>query len=526
MHSLKTFNDSYWTEEFTVTDEDLEFLNNLFLEEETPLRTPELIQHLIQRHIDSEIRMIKKYSAQGTIYRPSQKFKVGQELVFPTLGFEKGVVTAERPGINPDYGAFKVIEVEFSGGRRRELASEFQPSHKLNEDTWTELDTLKPDAKKIYQRHKRVLTPIVVDALKQNEDMLFIAKRWFLKSLLLEVDLGFLNLSEAILDMSGGGPLQTKDIADAIGFGPNANPILQTVSLDYGLSKDGRFDEVGPAGQVLWFLRSMEPKEILEPPPLLRYNPVVFDQRFIQGEMLQWQRSIDDEFTDPELFEDEDEDLEDEVTVTLNYPHWRMGTLPLTWKLDHLFPTAHRAPRIKIKLVDAQHDDAEIDGWVVREYGFVYGLGNFYQEHKLPVGAQITVRHEEDTGRLVIDFEAHRPRSEWVKVAYTENNRLRFEERQQLIGALYDQLMIIGVQDTASIDAAAEHQRKNNFDLTTIMTDLIRELAAFSPQGHVHCVTLYSAVNLLRRCPPGPIFARLETHPNFIHAGGPYWRLA
>ncbi|KAB2905033.1 MAG: hypothetical protein F9K27_05945 [Anaerolineae bacterium] len=526
MHPLKTFNESYWTEEFVVTDDDLEFLNNLFLEEETPLRTPELIQHLINRHIDNEVRMIKKYSAQGTIYRPAQSFKVGQELVFPVFGFEKGTVVSERPGINPDYSAFKVLEVEFDGGRRRELASELKVDHKLNVDTLADIEKLRPDVKKIYNRYKRVLTPIVVDALKQNEDMLFIAKRWFLKSLLLEVDQGFLNLSEAILDMNNGGPLPTKQIADEIGFGQNANPILQTVSLDYGLSKDDRFDEVGPAGQVLWFLRSMEPKEILEPPAVLRYNPIVFDQRFIQGEMLQWQKSIDDEFTDLELFEDEDDELEDEVTITLNYPHWRMGTLPLTWKVEHLFPTAHRAPRIKIILVDAQHDNAEIDGWVVREYGFVYGLGNFYQEHKLPVGAQITVRHEEEGGRLFIDFEAHKPRSEWVKVAHVENNRLRFEERQQLIGALYDQLMVLGVQDIASIDAAADHHRKHNFDLTTIMTDLIRELSVFSPQGHVHCVTLYSAVNMIRRCPPGPIFARLETHPNFVHAGGPYWRLA
>ncbi len=523
MHPLKTFNDSYWTEEFTVTDNDLEFLNNLFLEEETPLLTPDLIKRLIHHHIESEVRMIKKYSAQGTIYRPSQTFQVGQEIVFPALGFESGKVTGQRAGQNPDYGNFTVISVDFNGGKRREFASALSVDHKLNTDTLTNIEDLKPDPDKIYQRHKRILTPIIVDALKQNEDMLFIAKRWFLKSLLLEMDLGFLNLSEAILDMSNGGPMLTKDIADAIGFGTDANPILQTVSLDYGLSKDTRFDEVGPAGQVLWFLRSMEPKEIHEPPALLRYSPITYQQNLIQGEMLQWQKSMDDEFTDPELFEEEDDDLEDEVTITLTYPHWRMGTLPLTWKVEHLFPTAHRAPRIKVTLVDAQHNDAEIDGWVVREYGFVYGLGDFYQQNKLPVGAQITIRNEEDSGRLVIDFEGYKPRSEWVKVAYAENKRLKFEDRQQLIGAAYDSLMVMGVEETASIDAVGEHMRKNNFDLTTIMTDLIRELAAFSPQGHVHCVTLYSAVNLIRRCPPGPIFARLVTH--FVHAGGPYWRL-
>lgn len=524
MHPLKTFNDSYWTEEFTVTEDDLEFLKNLFLEEETPLLTPDLIQRLINRHIESEVRLIKKYSTQGTLYRPSQSYKVGQEIVFPAFGFEAGKVATQRGGLNPDYGDFTVIEVEFEGGRRREFASNLQADHKLNTDTVTDIENLKPDADKVYQRHKRTLTPIIVDALKQDDDMLFIAKRWFLKSLLLEMDLGFLNLSEAILDMSDGGPLLTKDIADAIGFGQDANPILQTVSLDYGLSKDSRFDEVGPAGKVLWFLKSMEPKEILEPPSLLRYTPIPYDQNLIRGEMLQWQVSIDDEFSDPELFEDDDDELDDEVTITLNYPHWRMGTLPLSWKVEHLFPTAHRAPRIKITLVDAQHDDAEIDGWVVREYGYVYGLGDFYQIHNLPVGAQITIRHEEERGRLVIDFQGHKPRSEWVKVAYVENNRLKFEERQQLIGATYESLMALGVEDIASVDAVSEHHRKNNYDLTTIMTDLLRELAAFSPQEHVHCVTLYSAVNLIRRCPPGPIFARLATH--FVHAGGPYWRLS
>jgi len=31
---------------------------------------------------------------------------------------------------------------------------------------------------------------------------------------------------------------------------------------------------------------------------------------------------------------------------------------------------------------------------------------------------------------------------------------------------------------------------------------------------------------VIRRCPPGPIFASLVAYPEFEHVGGPYWRLS
>ncbi|MCD4686364.1 MAG: hypothetical protein K8S97_10545, partial [Anaerolineae bacterium] len=62
--------------------------------------------------------------------------------------------------------------------------------------------------------------------------------------------------------------------------------------------------------------------------------------------------------------------------------------------------------------------------------------------------------------------------------------------------------------------------------LTDTMRHLLGELARLTPQRTVHAKTLYSAVNALRRCPPGPIFATLVARPEFEHVGGPYWRLA
>jgi len=49
------------------------------------------------------------------------------------------------------------------------------------------------------------------------------------------------------------------------------------------------------------------------------------------------------------------------------------------------------------------------------------------------------------------------------------------------------------------------------------------ELAKLNPQGTVHAKTLYSAVNVVRRCPPGPIFNELSTHACFIPMGHGYW---
>lgn len=53
----------------------------------------------------------------------------------------------------------------------------------------------------------------------------------------------------------------------------------------------------------------------------------------------------------------------------------------------------------------------------------------------------------------------------------------------------------------------------------------MRELAKSNPQGHVHAQELYAAVNLIRRVPPAPLFALLETNPVFKHVGDLHFRL-
>ena len=57
------------------------------------------------------------------------------------------------------------------------------------------------------------------------------------------------------------------------------------------------------------------------------------------------------------------------------------------------------------------------------------------------------------------------------------------------------------------------------------MMNMIRNLTKLTPQGHVHASELYAAVNLVRRCPPGPILALLTTRPQFVHVGDMYYHL-
>jgi len=49
-------------------------------------------------------------------------------------------------------------------------------------------------------------------------------------------------------------------------------------------------------------------------------------------------------------------------------------------------------------------------------------------------------------------------------------------------------------------------------------------LAKINPQSHVHVAELYSAVNVVYRCPPGPIMSLLLSRPWFIHVGDLHFR--
>ncbi len=524
MLQLQTKTRQYWTERFEITDDDIAYVFNVFLETETPQTSKELARYLIQSRLEQEAQALRRRVESGDLFQPQHEYEVGQRIVFPVLDYTIGEVIDERPGHNPEHGAFTVITVEFEDGTQREFASGLKTPHALNIDVGTELVDLKPngDVERLLREYGDDIVYLIEERLRQEEDAVYFAGRWFLKSLLADVSIAHLHLAEAVLVMHEGGPLKTKTILNELDLPEEINTRLQAFSLDYALFNDSRFDEVGPAGEVLWYLSEMEPDEVTSVPQWLQYERIDYDWQLLTDELAALERDIDDElsnFRSPER-------AKDSVTFSLNYPHRRTGTLPLSSRLRHLFPTAYEAPHILMTLVDGQTGE-EMIGWVVREHRYVYGLADFYRRHKLPIGAYITVRRTDDPSRVIVDYQAHRPRTEWIRLARPQaNGRLSFENDKRAIGAEYDELMVLGADDLKGLDKLWISTAAPREPLAETMRNLIGELQRLTPQNAVHAKTLYSTVNAIRRCPPGPIFAALVARPEFEHVGGPYWRLA
>lgn len=191
---------------------------------------------------------------------------------------------------------------------------------------------------------------------------------------------------------------------------------------------------------------------------------------------------------------------------------------------QHVFPTARRTTRIWVKLVDVA-DGQEFVGWVVPNHKYVLGLGELYEKYQLPIGARITVRKGDIPGQIMVDAHVHKARTEWVPVFGLQGDAPHFENIKRSIGADYDQLMLIGVDQLAPLDQLVKQAQTGKKSLTGILKMLLPPLGRLAPQGAAHIKTVYSAVNLLRRCPPGQIMATLEANPDFTSFGGEYWKL-
>jgi len=84
--------------------------------------------------------------------------------------------------------------------------------------------------------------------------------------------------------------------------------------------------------------------------------------------------------------------------------------------------------------------------------------------------------------------------------------------------------MAIAIPDVEALDQAWNQIQKERLPFERIVVNTVRELAKLNPQRHVHAKELYAAMNVIRRCPPGPILALLASRPWFVHVGDLYFR--
>lgn len=521
MIQRKTQDPNYWDTEFQVTPDDLQYLSTLLVEEELPRSAEELGQMLVLYHCQQEAALIEAVLSEGTPYQPRRSYEVGERVIFPALGYQIGEVVGIRPGHNPEYDPFQVIRVKYEEGTQREFAAEFTADHPLNEEAQavTTGEVEQHTAEELAEIYGGQVGKALERRLEAEPDFVRLAGKWFPKDLLVKVHIGHLNLAEAVLDMANGGPLPTQDLLGDLELPEEITPQLRIFSLNYALQEDRRFDEVGPAGQVLWFLHRLEPEGVQSTPPLLRYEPVAYDPALLTSEMLALENQLDDEWSDLEKPAEGDEP----ITVVLTYPHWKSGTLPLSSHLARIFPTG-RTHRIRFIFADGKTGE-EMPGWVVREGRYVYGLKEWYETHNIPVGAYLEVRRDKTPGRIVIQPRSLRSRREWVRVALPVESRLTFEVRKELIACEYDELTIVTEEDSEAVDRVRVRARDKGLSLGQLTAEIFPELAKLSPQGTVHATTLYSAVNVVTRIPPGPLLAELTTSDTYVPVGDNYWVL-
>jgi hypothetical protein len=508
---------TYW-EDLQINRIDVEYLHTYLFEHETPLTTRELVTIFVNERVRAERQAEQtRRLAGGKTYVPKEVYQVGDNLVFPALNWKHGTVVASRAGQNPEIGGFDVLTVQLEDGSERLFAASLS-HHSLN-DQPAAVEDAEFDPQAILSDYGVSITRKLEEAFRANDELVRIAGRWFPRALLLDVNVGHLNLAEAVLDMAGGEPLPTSALLKDVALPEGVNPKLAEFSLNYALQEDERFDEVGPAGQVLWCLRRLEPEGVRRVPLYLRYGSIDYNREVLTSQMIALEKQLDDELSNVEAGGSPDAR---EVTVSLIFPHLRAGTLPLSARVKPLFPTAYESPRVRFTLVDGKTKQ-KMPGWVVREDRYVYGLRDWYKANDLIPGSLIHIRRGENSGEVIIEAQAYRAK-DWVRTAIIgADGGIVFAMLKQTIAAAFNDRMVFAIPSPEVVDQFWTQDQKRPFE--QLVVSMIRELSKLTPQGHVHAQELYSAINIVRRVPPAPVFAVLASKPEITHVGDLHFRL-
>ncbi|MBE2222569.1 MAG: hypothetical protein IAF02_13565 [Anaerolineae bacterium] len=513
----QTQHPDYWGSEFKVTDSDIEQIYNHFLEVEKPQTVGQITLVIIAHRLAEENTRIERLLTDRTVYQPKKNYEIGEQLVFPVMKFAHGQVTAVRDGYNPSYGKFNVIQVDIKN-KPREFAAGLDIDHPLNQANETiTVSVNEEQIDRLYDLYGYSLEEKIAAAMDEREEFIRLGLRWFVTALMAEVNVGHLHLSQAILEMYEGGPLPVSEILPHLDMDPSVDASVQAFSLNYALLKDERFDEVAPKGHVAWFLHALEPEAVKNVPEHLAYKPISYDRALLSPQLMLLERELDDEWS-----EIKPDSGVQPVVFTLMYPHRYMGTLPLSSRIRPLFPLSN-SPRQRAVLIDDQTGE-EIVTWIVKEHRYIYGLKKWYDANQIPIGGFVHLTPDVENDVIKIGFDRRKAQREWVRLATVSDNRIKFELNRRAIACGYDDLLIVGTDVIAAIDALWRRVEAHQRSVASLLAEIFPELANLNPQHTVHAKTLYSAINMLKRLPPGPVFAELVRNPAFQSVGDHYWR--
>ncbi len=514
----------YWQDP-TLSQDDIEFLHTLIHDAGSPLTTRELAEKLVAERCRREEAQLRSELSRGEIYQPKKAFEIGAKVIFPALDYRLGEVVAIRTGQNPEYGEFDVITVDFGTDRRqRTFAARLTAAHKLNADPVEQAiagDLAAPE--ELLQGVAAGVPVMLATALAAREEFARFENRWLPRDLLAEVHVGHLNIAEALIELRNA-PLDTNALLKEIDLPAEVPHDVAAFSLQSVLEADGRFDQVGPGDKRMWYLKRLEPAEAMEMPPSLRYTPIAYDKTALSGALQQLAWELDDEWSEIEVDSPDLRPATPSATIRLIYPHLVAGTLPLNRHNKAFFPRGF-GERTMVTLIDGRWGQ-RFPAWVVHNGKYIAGLRGWFEQHKLPAGAYIVLERRDDSDEIVVDFRPRRMRREWTRWAHVVDGRLDIQPRKQEVACEHDELMIIGDESPAEIAKLRESPAYAEAPMDDLVYEVFTELAGLSTQGSVNARTIYSTVNVVRRCIPGPIFASLATDARYQSVGQDEFRLA
>lgn len=507
----------------TIDNNDLDLIYNRLLEEETPMTPLQLAETLIE----NRIKQYKKSGAEEPkkddhYYRPSKSYAVGDEIEFPLQNGIHGIVESVRDGINPALGKFTVITVAFDDGSKKDYASGLE-AHKLNKYDYDNPDQNLLDPKYVSRKYGRRIAKNIASVLSENDDLVRIGNFWFPQALLTDVNPGYLNLAEAVLEMAEGQPMHTEEILEQLEYPMDSNPELTVFSFNYAMQNDDRFGEVGPANVVLWTLKEMQPEDVRKTPMTLKFNDDLrtFGVETI-GDNIAFS-GIQDELEEDQLIEPTES--ADSFRVTLSYPHWKAGTVPLIGSLQSIFPTANETDSVVFNFRDKKTGETFI-GWVILSKNYVCGLKPWYRANGIIPGSIFRINRTDDPGIIELELIPPRSSKDWIlSFNLDEKNHFSFVTNQHKVTTEFDERMAIYVENSPQLDTFWETNNRKEANITRQLELVFKELAKDNPQGIIHFNEIYAAMNMLRRIPPRLLYSILLTENSIQRIDDMYFKL-
>jgi len=518
-------NDPKYWEKIEIGADDLQYLTNNLFETEEPLPINKLSLVLVNHRLEMlTLEQASRQADAGFIYLPKENYQVGDKLNFPELDGASGVIVALREGDNPGLGEFQVMQVEFDDGTIKEFASGLG-DHLLNQKNYQSNPVEEQNAESVMKIYGRNINSLLRTALDEQSDLVRIGDTWFPRSLLIDVGPGHLNITEAILDSMAGGPINIHELMQQLELtNSGENQELLEFSLNYALQEDPRFDEVGTTGQFSWFLRRLEPAEVLAIPMYLHSENLSVISDELDDITYQLLDELDDElsFTAEDI---NDAEPADRISLTLTYPHWRAGSLPVTPLTNQVLPSALESHTIKVAFIDEQTHQP-ISAWIVRDHNYVIGLRDWYEEKNLIPGSIIEISRTADPGVMKIQPQKKRSNKEWIKtVLVGADGGLVFALLRQPISAGFNERMAIAIPDVNGIDEVWRNRQTKSPTLKADIMRMMTELSKLNNQRHVHFVDLYAALNVIRRTAPMDLLNTLLSSEDFFHVGDHYYHI-